>query len=387
MEEHAIACDWRNLAGVHALMTQDLYEVVAALVAALRKEFPELAASVKLVGPDEKGGGTTLADLRIPAAKGAVVQSHAASLWPYRLVCAVLSRLVDGRALVQPADHDAPSRTSGPPLEEDGPSPRRAGRITARRVLLAANGYTSRLLAPFADLIVPVRGQVGALLPPSHPPPVLEHSYVFVGSEPRPGGRDEYLVQRPPSGEAGAELILGGGRTLAQDRGVGQSRDDVVEPAVAAYLRSTLGASMRLDPQPGGDGEEKKAAPELRASYEWTGVMGYSRDGHPWVGRVPLSAGGGDGLFVCAGYTGHGMATAPLCARAVAEMMVDDDDEGEAVLDLPRAYVVSDERIQRARDEWGRAGGCRPTGHRVPYSEALCYPGIGGDHCLGGDGI
>ncbi len=351
MEEHAIACDWRNLAGVHALMTQDLYEVVAALVAALRKEFPELAASVKLVGPDEKGGGTTLADLRIPAAKGAVVQSHAASLWPYRLVCAVLSRLVDdvpsfNLQTMTPVTDLRPAAGGGWALT----TPR--GRITARRVLLAANGYTSRLLAPFADLIVPVRGQVGALLPPSHPPPVLEHSYVFVGSEPRPGGRDEYLVQRPPSGEAGAELILGGGRTLAQDRGVGQSRDDVVEPAVAAYLRSTLGASMRLDPQPGGDGEEKKAAPELRASYEWTGVMGYSRDGHPWVGRVPLSAGGGDGLFVCAGYTGHGMATAPLCARAVAEMMVDDDDEGEAVLDLPRAYVVSDERIQRARDEW-----------------------------------
>ena len=38
----------------------------------------------------------------------------------------------------------------------------------------------------------------------------------------------------------------------------------------------------------------------------WSGIMGFSDDELPWVGMVPESVGGGQGQWICAGYTGNG---------------------------------------------------------------------------------
>ncbi|KAK6851085.1 FAD/NAD(P)-binding protein [Apiospora arundinis] len=83
---------------------------------------------------------------------------------------------------------------------------------------------------------------------------------------------------------------------------------------------------------------------DLNATHEWSGIMGYSRDANPWVGPVPAAAGGGDGLWLCAGYTGHGMPNAALCAKAVAEMMTGLDE-----VDLPPEYELTEERLVQAR--------------------------------------
>jgi hypothetical protein len=82
--------------------------------------------------------------------------------------------------------------------------------------------------------------------------------------------------------------------------------------------------------------------------------MGYSRDGHPWVGSVP----GQDGLWISAGYTGHGMPNTSLCGRHVAGLIgaaVNGEDwcevERAAVQGggLPQCYVVSRERMEGAK--------------------------------------
>ncbi|KAL7957460.1 hypothetical protein V8C34DRAFT_285672 [Trichoderma compactum] len=43
------------------------------------------------------------------------------------------------------------------------------GDTSARHVLLVTNAYTSHLLPQFADIIVPVKGQVSSLKPPLPP--------------------------------------------------------------------------------------------------------------------------------------------------------------------------------------------------------------------------
>ncbi|KAL2157010.1 hypothetical protein VTH06DRAFT_8613 [Thermothelomyces fergusii] len=370
-----------------------MFELAAADAENLKKSHPELAAQLEVVRAP--GGAETLASLRVPSARGAIVQKKAASLWPYKLVATVLERLV--------ARHPAPSfnlQTNTPVTSlsraDPGPgwtltTPR--GRITARQVLLATNGYTSHLLPAFADLIVPVRGQIGALLPPAGADrsadgpeaaaaTQLTHSYVFA-ADPEPGSapaapRDDYLVQRPP--RAGGVLIYGGGRRLARRLGVGEWRDDEVEPDVAGYLRRELCPPLDLSPtvdaekgdgeEEGDEGKEKKKKKrksgglELEASFEWTGVMGYSRDRHAWVGPVPESLGGGGpggGLWVCAGYTGHGMPAAALSAREVARQMSASWDgkgvaqgeevegDGDGKVRLPREFVLDEERVERAR--------------------------------------
>ncbi|KUI72715.1 hypothetical protein VM1G_08490 [Cytospora mali] len=367
VEREGIPCDWRPVNGVHALLSQDVFDAVARAIPALRRRVPDFADKVATVSPEgladgpegeEWARGLTLERLRLhgPGVKGAIVQKYAASMWPYKLVCHVLEKLV---AEHPPAEFNLQTNTPVTGLSRDAASGRWTvvtprGRVSAARVLLATNAYTSRLLPAFADLIVPVRGQIGALLPPE-PRVALDYSYVFFGKlkdeDRRDNTRDEYLVQRPLPG---GELILGGGRHLAKGMAVGEWRDDVVEPRVATWLRTELEPVLNLD---AGKGEEKKqtTAEEgggeegLKAALEWTGIMGYSRDHVPWIGAVPESLGGGEGLFMASGFTGHGMPRCALAGRGVARIM-NGDGEGHG---LPAAFLTSEERAVRAREEWG----------------------------------
>ncbi|KAL1842019.1 hypothetical protein VTJ49DRAFT_6185 [Mycothermus thermophilus] len=397
VRDEAINCDWVSLTGVHAFLSKDIFDSAAAAAEQLAQSHPELAANLQVIRRDdpsstEEKQQRTLASLRIPTAHGAIIQQKAASLWPYKLVASILERLV---AAHPPPRFNLQTNTPATSLAraDDGSgrwtltTPR--GTITARQVLLATNGYTSHLLPAFADLIVPMRGQVASLLPPLGPSPpqggetapVLKHSYVFAADpEPAPESaaaapRDDYLIQRPlPTGE----LIYGGGRRLARALGVGEWRDDIVEEDVARYLRRNLCPPLDLSTPPtdgGNDGHQPEEENlELDATHEWTGIMGYSRDRHAWVGAVPEALGGGDGLFICAGYTGHGMPAAALSAKAVVGQMRrawrswkgGEEEERDAETDqempeIPAEFILSEERVVRARGMPHVTGGWEAT--------------------------
>lgn len=352
VEENNIPCDWASFPGVHAALTQDVFDLAATAVKSLKSQHPGLGAQVDIADKD------TLASLRVPAVKGAIVQKHAASLWPYKMVAWVIEELL--------ATFPAPSfnlQTNTPVTDlkqrSDGGGwtlTTTRGRITAKTVLLCTNGYTSRLLPSFSDLIVPVRGQIAAVLPPrrsnTETPAKLQHSYLFSGNYP-PRFREDYLVQRPlPIGE----LIFGGGRLMAKGLGVGEWRDDTIEKPVSTHLRGKL--SPPLDLSPGTpytkreNHEEEKGA-LLNATYEWTGVMGYSRDSRPWVGAVPKRLGGGGvngGLWICGGYTGHGMPVAALAAREVVKQMTG-SSATHGDLEFPEQWRLTEARVESVRKE------------------------------------
>jgi glycine/D-amino acid oxidase-like deaminating enzyme len=137
----------------------------------------------------------------------------------------------------------------------------------------------------------------------------------------------------------GGPLIFGGQRLSVPDAGVGVSRDDEIDPVVAENLRRGLHSAVMLKPS----GEQPE---ELSASHEWSGIMGFSSDDFPWVGQATRRIAGGDsdGLWLCAGFTGHGMPVAARCAMATADMILG----REATIELPEEYRVSDERLDVA---------------------------------------
>lgn len=47
----------------------------------------------------------------------------------------------------------------------------------------------------------------------------------------------------------------------------------------------------------------------------------------PWIGRIPNL--GGQGQFILAGFSGHGMPVIYLAAQAVARMVLDEIEEDE----------------------------------------------------------
>ena len=75
--------------------------------------------------------------------------------------------------------------------------------------------------------------------------------------------------------------------------------------------------------------------PELGAAQvtrRWSGIMAYTPDGLPLVGRVS----GEDGLYTAAGFTGHGYGFAFLAARWLAELALEAKDEIPAMCRIDR---------------------------------------------------
>ncbi|KAK4657710.1 hypothetical protein QC762_200410 [Podospora pseudocomata] len=335
VRDEKIDCDWITLSGgVHAFMSTPLFQTAVAQIDSLTKSHPFLASQLEVILPTNP---SKLVRLRAPNCHGAIIQKTAASLWPYKLIAHILTSLLPNPNFNLQTNTPVLSLSPSPssPGKHQILTPR--GTLTTPKVLLATNGYTSHLLPSFSDLIVPVRGQISAIVPPS-PVQTLTHSYLFA-ADPEKGQhapRDDYLVQRPVlNPDSGGEMIYGGGRRLALRLGLGQYNDDELELKVAHYLRSNLSPPLDL----GGKDEE------LPATYEWTGVMGYSRDSNAWVGEVPSHR----GIWVCAGYTGHGMPSAALSARAVAAQMLGLPESGQGHARLPEEFKITEERINRAR--------------------------------------
>lgn len=352
VDEHSIPCDWRSVSGCHAYMDKSLFTVGLNSTEELQKTNPELAKFVKVI--TQESTLPSLADLRVPTAAGAILQTNAASLSPYKLVSWILENLLSSNNPSQKPSFNLQTNTPAIRLQRAADDSwivhTERGMIATKRVLLTTNGYMSHLVPKFSDLIVPVQGEMSSLLPPASMGPGIEiygrlqHTYGFIGHGSRNINQDDYLIQRPfslPSirgGEKGGELMFGGGRRCAKNAGLGVSDDSFFDPSAAAYLRRELNVVLDLH----------NKDRELEATYEWSGIMGFSRDGYPWVGEVSeeLGVGGGKGLWICAGFTGHGMPNAHLCAKAVVDLMMGTEEQD---VQLPEVYRATRSRIETAR--------------------------------------
>ncbi|KAH7377637.1 FAD dependent oxidoreductase [Pyrenochaeta sp. MPI-SDFR-AT-0127] len=341
VQTNNVPCEWRDVSGCRTFWTEDSMKEAEREIAHLQKIAPEIARHVTVLKGKEEFKKHRIA----PDCVGATLSAGAASLWPYKLVAFILSKLVkDGRINLQTTTPvDQISSSDGKNILH---TPR--GNITAKTVILATNAYTSALLPHFADLIVPVRGEMSALFPPKSST-LLPNSYGMVAALGQKANNDDYLIQRPfedvpnPRGH----LMFGGGRGAGKLPSIGVSDDSVIDEDAAAYLRGALLKVLELD-------GETDGLKELEAAAQWTGIMGYSRDDHPWVGKVPDR----DGLWLCGGYTGHGMPNGTLCGKAVVDMVLGQEEGHELSAlheqmvekgHLPKSYILTKERIEKAR--------------------------------------
>lgn len=242
VDKHNIPCDLRSVGGIHAFASQEEVDLVARRIRYLQQHHPYLAERVALItDPD------ALSELRVPQAAGAVLQTHAARLWPYKLVAWILEDLLSRngsqrRGAEGSLEFNLQTHTPVTRIQKYGESwivHTTRGQIAAKDVLLATNGYTSHLLPELTGLVVPVRGQVSALDLPEQAAP-LEHTHVWM----TPEQSDDYLIHRDGRGP----LIVGGERLIAKDGEVGVYHDDEVNSAIAEHLRRALHSSLKLNP-------------------------------------------------------------------------------------------------------------------------------------------
>lgn len=153
------------------------------------------------------------------------------------------------------------------------------GTVSAGAVVLCTNAYTSHLVP---SRVRPVRGQMLATAPTA--PVFARPAYAKRGYQ--------YWRQR-----ADGRVLVGGWRDMAALEEVGEDERTTaaIQPHLEAFLR-----------QHGIDAE---------ITHRWAGTMGFSHDALPYVGHT------GPRLFVCGGFTGHGMAFAPASAEIVATLV------------------------------------------------------------------
>lgn len=153
-------------------------------------------------------------------------------------------------------------------------------RITAGAVVVCVNAYSQHLV-PLR--VRPVRGQMLATAPVAH----------RVFDRPAYANRGyRYWRQR-----ADGSLLVGGWRDTAADEEVGE--DEKTTPRIQEQLERFL----------------RHHAAEAKVTHRWAGTMGFSHDALPYVGRLET------GVFVNAGFTGHGMAFATATGELIANLV------------------------------------------------------------------
>jgi glycine/D-amino acid oxidase-like deaminating enzyme len=247
--------------------------------------------------------------------------------------------------------------SSDPPRRHLIHTPR--GDIKCASVVHATNAYASYLLPHMQgpNGIIPTRGQVVALRAAVTSAELTKRSwYGNEGFEywfPRPlqtsyinpekedvevtgDGLQTPLVQDL---EEHPVVILGGGR---EAEGPGyeyyNADDSTVGEKAGKVLRDFLPG---LFPGKYEHGRE----PEM----EWTGVMGFTKTGDPFVGPVAPFTKENEGQFIAAGYHGHGMPRTFACAEAIADIVMKELNGGKfehwlAPEWLPERYLTRSKR-------------------------------------------
>lgn len=159
--------------------------------------------------------------------------------------------------------------------------------LDAEHVLIATDGYTKGLLPGLDRAIRPVRGQVIATEPLSRVffacPHYARHGF-------------DYWQQTDDR-----RLILGGRRDTQIDHEF--TDEEVITEPIQRELESFAAELIGDTP---------------RITHRWAGLFGQTEDRLPIAGAVPAR----EGLWVAAGYSGHGNVLGFACGELVAQAVL-----------------------------------------------------------------
>ena len=282
-EDH-LDCDWQPRGCFHGAHTRRHFD---AMVAKLRDQAPGLEQRISIVPRSEQRS-----EIDTDFYHGGCVYHDDAAIDPPRLMRALLERAQQQGARV--LDHCAVTalRRSRDGFELETSR----GRVAARKVLLATNGYTGALSAWHRRRVIPIGSyqiaterlgveRVRALIPQGRN--ISDSRRVVVYYRPSPDG----------------ERIVFGGRASLDEQ----------DPLVCVpRLRRMLCGIF----------------PQLRSAaitHAWAGFVAYTFDTLPHLGQT-------DGLYYSMGYCGQGVPLAPYFGMRIGQQMAD-LPEGRTALD------------------------------------------------------
>ena len=177
--------------------------------------------------------------------------------------------------------------------------------LDAEQIVLATDGSGRGLIPGLDEALWPARGQVIATEPLSERLFECPH-YARQGFD--------YWQQLPDR-----RVVLGGFRdfSILTEMTDDETTTEPIQEALDAFLVELLGYM-----------------PEV--THRWAGIFGLTQDLLPLVGRVPDH----EGIWIAAGYSGHGNVLGFMCGELVASALL---GEGDDLLELfsPARLLVS----------------------------------------------
>jgi len=174
-------------------------------------------------------------------------------------------------------------------------------RLAADQVVIATDGYTQGLLPELDAAIAPTRGQVIVTEPLARSlfpcPHYARHGY-------------DYWHQTPEG-----RIVAGGFRDKAVDHE--HTAEEALTPVIQGHLERFVAELVGKSPA---------------ITHRWAGIFGTTEDRLPLAGRVPRH----DGVWVAAGYSGHGNVLGLACGDLVARAILGDTSAELAVFDPAR---------------------------------------------------
>lgn len=262
------------------ITTEDQYAHLASAVAVERAAGVDIelidAAAVRAVMPALS-----------PNILGAAYARDRGHLWPFALVNAMADAARRAGAEMHTGVRAerlivAGGRATGVVAEGQA--------IHAEDVVLATNAWTPRLLPDLPEgAIVPARGQILVTQPL---PPLLACPF---GTN-----FDKEYGRQTPDGR----ILCGGYRRADRDEGLGHYREEVTPDVLAGIARCLTDLFPVL-------------RGTARIARAWAGIMGFTADGLPLIGRYdPLP-----GLTVAAGFNGGGFSWGAITGNVVARLL------------------------------------------------------------------
>jgi glycine/D-amino acid oxidase-like deaminating enzyme len=321
------------------------------------------------------------------------ISYEAGALWPYRLVATVWNELlnhfptnltIETSTPAQTIEINSPAAYSPYPYKISTPR----GTIQARHVVHATNAFASTFVPGLRGKMVGTLVHMTAQSPEPHVAafkPSRSWSVIY--------GKDvgfDFITQRPSANGLPGDLMLGGGFTRSDDRGlsqIGVYDDSQTDALTLAHLYGVFPAIFDGKPS-AGSADSKAERDRKRTKKAWSGIIGVTGDFLPFVGRlhpkltgrhpkrrrrkvdVVKTAAGSNGTeneadviaepgeWVSAAYSGDGMTWAWLCGCALGIMISGCQNEdlppmvgrpaGRLNQWFPKELYVTTERLKKA---------------------------------------
>jgi glycine/D-amino acid oxidase-like deaminating enzyme len=246
-----------------------------------------------------------LTSSKVTSIKGAkaAISVPVCSLWPYKFVTQLLSKLVDSGAVTLFTHTPVLSITAFNPSVTFLHTAH--GNLATKKLIFATNAYTPAICPAYKNNIIPYKGEACHIAPSKPISPHLSYTYNIYYEHPTDEAtRVDYLNPRPDSG-----IVVGGGKYCYisnKPLWYNNTDDSILIPHVHSYFTSYMQRNFK-------GWEASKAA----ITHLWTGIQGETADGFPFVGKVP----GKENWYVAAGFNGGGMTFIFSCAEGLAKMV------------------------------------------------------------------